>query len=95
MFWLVGFYIFIHNLFTMFSSAKARNSSFGFSALAYVSAKTKCAVCAAGFIACVQRPAKRSSAMRTKIQKVEDNDNCFRATTRKRLLLAILRIEFL
>jgi hypothetical protein len=33
----------------MFSSAKARNSSFGFSALAYVSAKTKCAVCAAGF----------------------------------------------
>jgi hypothetical protein len=33
----------------MFLSAKARNSSFGFSALAYVSAKTKCAVCAAGF----------------------------------------------
>jgi len=27
----------------------AKNSSFGFSALAFVSAKTKCAVCAAGF----------------------------------------------
>jgi len=29
--------------------ALARNSSFGFLALDFVSAKTKCAVCAAGF----------------------------------------------
>jgi len=33
--------------------------------------------------------------MRTKIQKVEDNDNRFRATTRTWLLLALLLIEFL
>jgi hypothetical protein len=31
-----------------------------FSALARVSAKTKCAVCAAGFSACLQLPIKRS-----------------------------------
>jgi alanine racemase len=37
---------FIHSISVR---ALAKNSSFGFSALAYVSAKTKCAVCAVGY----------------------------------------------
>ena len=41
-----------------------------------------------------QLPAKRSSAMRTKIQKVEDNETCFRAATRNQVLLAFLLSEF-
>jgi hypothetical protein len=38
-----------NSLFSNLFRALAKNSSFGFLALAFVSAKTKCAVCAAGF----------------------------------------------
>jgi hypothetical protein len=40
--------------FQFSSSALAKNSSFGFSAFACVMAKTKCAICAAGFSFFVQ-----------------------------------------
>jgi hypothetical protein len=45
------FFLFVSNLLfnVCFSvRALAKNSSFGFSALAFVSAKTKCAICAVG-----------------------------------------------
>jgi hypothetical protein len=46
----------------------AKNSSFGFSALAFVSAKTKCAVCAAGFFQYeTQRDCVRKVAVLTAI----------------------------
>src|SRR5690625_2092602 len=46
---LFSYFEFISGLSILFDHALAKNSSFGFSALAFVSAKTKCAVCAVGF----------------------------------------------
>jgi hypothetical protein len=49
----IGFDYFLKNTFhsVLFRPlALAKNSSFGFWALAFVSAKTKCAVCAVGFL---------------------------------------------
>ena len=46
LFWSVGFYIFIHNLFIMISSAKARNSSFGFFSVGLCVGKNQmCCLC--------------------------------------------------